>query len=51
MRFYNDGGGTGRGIQLSTQTLPRDKLGLTKKEMNDVITFLHALTDTSCSSY
>lgn len=47
LSFYNDGGGAGRGITLATQTLPSDKLGLTKKEMNDIVAFLHTLTDTA----
>jgi cytochrome c peroxidase len=48
--FYNDGGGAGRGINLPTQTLPTDKLGLTKKEKQDIIAFLHTLTDTSLNN-
>ncbi len=44
--FYNDGGGAGRGIDIPTQTLPADKLGLTPAEKQDIIAFLHALTDT-----
>jgi cytochrome c peroxidase len=44
--FYNDGGGAGRGIDIPTQTLPADKLGLTPAEKKDIIAFLHALTDT-----
>lgn len=47
--FYNDGGGAGRGIDLPTQTLPASKLGLTKKEKQDIIAFLHSLTDTAAS--
>ncbi|MCW3123756.1 MAG: cytochrome-c peroxidase [Flavipsychrobacter sp.] len=49
--FYNDGGGAGRGITLNTQTLPADKLNLTKKEMKDIVAFLNTLTDTSGSSF
>lgn len=45
--FYNDGGGAGRGIELATQTLPTDKLGLTQNEKKDIIAFLHTLTDTT----
>jgi cytochrome c peroxidase len=44
--FYNDGGGAGRGIDIPTQTLPADKLGLTPAEKQDIIAFMHALTDT-----
>lgn len=51
LNFYNDGGGAGRGITLETQTLPAEKLNLTKKEMKDIIAFLHALTDTSGTSF
>lgn len=47
IEFYNDGGGAGRGIYLPTQTLPTDKLGLTKDEISDIVRFLHALNDTS----
>lgn len=44
--FYNDGGGASRGINLATQTLPPDKLRLSAREKQDIIAFLHALTDT-----
>ena len=47
LQFYNDGGGAGRGIELATQTLPTDKLRLSKKEMKDIIAFLQTLTDTT----
>ncbi len=47
--FYNDGGGAGRGIDLPTQTLPSEKLGLTKKEMKAIIAFLQTLTDTTAA--
>ncbi len=45
MDFYNKGGGAGLGIQLENQTLPPDALGLNKSEINDIISFIHALTD------
>jgi len=45
--FYNDGGGAGRGIILATQTLPAEKLNLTKKEKQEIIAFLRSLTDTA----
>lgn len=45
MNFYNNGGGAGLQINLTNQTLPTDKLGLTKQEINDVISFMNALTD------
>lgn len=44
--FYNDGGGAGRGVNLATQTLPPDKLGLTAREKQDIIAFICTLTDT-----
>jgi len=44
--FYNDGGGYGRGILLPTQTLPTDKLNLSAQEKQDIIAFMHSLTDT-----
>lgn len=49
--FYNDGGGAGRGISLPGQTLPAEKLNLTKKEMKQIIAFMHTLIDTSGSSF
>lgn len=45
LRFYNEGGGAGRGITLPTQTLPADKLKLSKNEIADIIAFLQTLTD------
>ncbi|GAA4460293.1 cytochrome c peroxidase [Nemorincola caseinilytica] len=47
--FYDNGGGAGRGIDLPTQTLPAEKLHLTKKEKKDIIAFLHTLTDTTAA--
>lgn len=46
MRFYNVGGGKGIGIDLENQTLPEDKLELNKQEIQDLIAFMKALTDT-----
>lgn len=46
MDFYNNGGGAGVGIHVPNQTLPSDKLNLTKKETRDIINFMKALTDT-----
>ncbi|HVF95841.1 MAG TPA: cytochrome c peroxidase, partial [Flavisolibacter sp.] len=43
--FYERGGGAGLGFALPNQTLPSDKLQLTFKEKQQVISFLHALTD------
>jgi cytochrome c peroxidase len=47
MEFYNNGGGNGLGIAPEYQTLPFDKLNLSKTEVNDIIAFMKALTDTS----
>lgn len=47
MNFYNKGGGSGFGIILEYQTLPFDSLSLKKNEINDIIAFMKALTDTS----
>ncbi|WP_408025195.1 cytochrome-c peroxidase [Tenacibaculum sediminilitoris] len=43
--FYNKGGGQGLGYHVPNQTLPPDKLNLSKKEINDLIAFMEALTD------
>ena len=45
--FYNRGGGAGIGIELAHQTLPPDSLNLTEQEQADLVSFLHALTDTT----
>jgi cytochrome c peroxidase len=47
MDFYNAGGGTGLGLDVPHQTLPGDSLGLTRREMDDVIAFMRSLTDTT----
>lgn len=47
LHFYNHGGGAGIGLDVPNQTLPPEKLQMTKQEMADIIAFLHALTDTS----
>lgn len=46
MEFYNDGGGTGLGLDLEYQTLPPDSLELTQSEIDDIIHFINALEDT-----
>jgi cytochrome c peroxidase len=46
MEFYNNGGGAGLKIAVKNQTLPPDKLNLSKKEIADVIAFMKTLTDT-----
>jgi cytochrome c peroxidase len=47
--FYNRGGGRGMGIPLPNQTLPADKLQLTKKEKQQLKAFLLTLTDTTAA--
>lgn len=47
MEFYNNGGGTGLKIAPENQTLPSEKLNLTKKEISSIISFMKTLTDTS----
>ncbi|MEP7377573.1 MAG: cytochrome c peroxidase [Chitinophagaceae bacterium] len=47
MEFYNNGGGKGLKIAPENQTLPFDKLNLSKKEIADIISFMKSLTDTS----
>lgn len=47
INFYNDGGGAGRGIHIENQTLPTDKLHLTRREIKDITAFLNTLTDFS----
>jgi cytochrome c peroxidase len=44
--FYNRGGGVGIGIVLAHQTLPPDPLLLSKKEKEQIVYFIQALTDT-----
>jgi cytochrome c peroxidase len=46
LNFYNKGGGKGLKIAPANQTLPFEKLDLTSKEMNDIISFMKTLTDT-----
>lgn len=47
MDFYNAGGGRGLGLDVPHQTLPSDSLGLSRREMDDVIAFMKSLTDTT----
>ena len=49
IEFYNKGGGIGLGMDLEYQTLPSDPLNLSKKEINDIISFLNSLSDNSSS--
>lgn len=50
--FYNEGGAAGKGLdyELPYQTLPPDKLELSKKEIKQLIAFLESLTDNPASS-
>jgi cytochrome c peroxidase len=43
--FYDNGGGSGLGFNLSNQTLPADKLNLTPLEKKQLIAFMKTLTD------
>ena len=45
MEFYNRGGGQGLGLEIPSQTLSSHPLGFTKREMQDLIHFIDALTD------
>jgi cytochrome c peroxidase len=45
--FYDGGGGAGRGIRITHQTLPTDSLHLTAAEKKALVAFLRALTDTT----
>jgi cytochrome c peroxidase len=45
MVFYNNGGGNGRGLNISNQTLSSDKLELTDEEMKQIIAFMECLTE------
>lgn len=46
MEFYNKGGAVGQKLILDNQTLPANPLKLSKKEINQLISFIHSLTDT-----
>ncbi len=45
--FYNRGGGSGIGIKLENQTLPATPLNLTKKEIQELISFIKTLDDSN----
>ena len=45
--FYVRGGGAGIGLDVPYQTLPFDRLDLTRRDQEDLVAFMHALTDTS----
>ncbi len=51
--FYNNGGAAGLGLtyEVPNQTLPPDKLKLSKKEIAALIAFMEALTDNPVSKF
>jgi cytochrome c peroxidase len=51
VEFYNKGGGRGIGLNTEQQTLSSVPLNLTKEEVSDIVSFLHALEDTIPSHY
>ncbi|MDU0368875.1 cytochrome-c peroxidase [Hymenobacter endophyticus] len=47
IEFYNEGGGSGLGLNVPNQTLPPDKLHLSAADQRALKAFLLALTDTT----
>lgn len=45
IEFYNNGGGTGLGLNLEHQTLPPDSLYLNNVEIESLIAFMNSLSD------
>jgi cytochrome c peroxidase len=45
LEFYNGGGGAGKKLSVSNQTLDAEPLQLTEREKRDLIAFLRALTE------
>jgi cytochrome c peroxidase len=45
--FYDRGGGNGLGMKLPNQTLPPERLHLSRQEKRDLVAFLGALTDST----
>ncbi len=45
--FYARGGGVGIGLHVPYQTLPFEKLKLSRRDRQDLIAFMNALTDTA----
>ena len=41
--FYNKGGGAGLGYKVDNQTLASDKLNLSKKECDELVSFIKSL--------
>jgi len=51
MEFYNDGGGAGWNITPENQTLSKDKLNLSHKEIVEIVAFMKTLTDPIVKQY
>ena len=49
IEFYNEGGGSGLGLNVPNQTLPPDKLHLSVADQKALKAFLLALTDTAAA--
>lgn len=47
VEFYDRGGGGGLGLAVPHQTLPDSPLDLTETEKQDLVAFMHSLTDTT----
>lgn len=45
LEFYKRGGGAGLGLDVPHQTLPFDELKLSKKEIQDLVSFMKSLSD------
>ena len=45
VNFYDAGGGVGRGLKISNQTLSADSLKLSKTEKSQLITFIKSLNE------
>jgi cytochrome c peroxidase len=45
VQLYNRGGGVGLGLNVPDQTLSADSLRLSTAEVNDLVLFIHSLTD------
>lgn len=43
--FYNGGGGAGRGLQVTNQTLSADSLHLTQTDKNSLLAFMRSLNE------
>ncbi|HEY0780141.1 MAG TPA: hypothetical protein VGD56_19400, partial [Gemmatirosa sp.] len=50
VRFYDDGGGQGRGMRVPNQTLPARRLHLSTGDVRALVAFLRALSDTARAS-